>query len=246
MKELQHLTKDQLYAHLKNHSEKFYSTVSSALDFSLFGDQPLDEEDLSEFLEILDQKTVEKMKAASLESDENDIPPITLAKQVNTTSLDLVIKDSEGYKVILFDKDIDLSGDLFVEDYIVLIVLGDIQAKNIIVNGSLYCSGNLTCNILFGASGNDHETYTEGNISSALIAENGQYTVSEGSIHSKYLISLHNLIEGKAGRFIEKTTLDGSNEAEVLNPEILDENGYFAEESFLNFIKNNPPDAMFK
>lgn len=245
MKELQSLTKDQLYSHLKNYSENFYSVVSSALDYSLFGDQSLDEEDLSEFLEILDQETVEKIKAASLESDENDIPAITFAEQEDMISLDLVTKDG-GYKVILFDQDIDLSGNLFVEDYVVLIVIGNIKAKNIIVNGSLYCSGNLSCTILFGASGNDHETYTEGNISSILIDENGQYTVAEGSIHSKYLISLHNVIEAKAGRIIENITLDGSNESEVLCPEILDENGYFEEESFLNFISNHPPDSVFK
>lgn len=246
MKKSQQLTKDQLYTQLKNQSENFYSTVTSALDFTLFNDQSLDEEDLSEFLEMLDQETAEKIKAASSQSDEDEVPAIILAEDKDLTSLDLVTEDGEGYKVILFDQDINLSGDLFVEDYIVLIVLGNIQAKNIIVNGSLYCSGNISCNILFGASGNDHETYTEGNISSILIAENGQYTVAGGNIHSQYLISLHNEIEGKSGRYIEKIILDGSNEAEVLKPEILDENGYFDEGSFLHFISNNPADSVFK
>ncbi|MGE8552726.1 MAG: hypothetical protein ACN6OB_02175 [Chryseobacterium jejuense] len=246
MKELQQLTKDQLYIYLKNQSENFYSTVTSALDFTLFGDHSLDEEDLSDFLEMLDPETADKVKAASSQPDEDDIPTIILAEHEGSTSLDLVTEDGEGYKVILFDKDINLPGNLFVEDYVVLIVMGNIQAKNIIVNGSLYCTGNLSCDVLFGASGNDNETYFEGNISSILIAENGHYTVAEGNIHSQYLISLHNEIEGKSGRNIEKTILDGSNEAEVLNPEILDENGYFEEESFLNFISNNPPDAVFK
>lgn len=246
MKELQQLTKDQLYTFLKKQSEDFYSTVSSALNFTLFGDHSLDEEDLSEFLEMLDPETAAKIKAASLQPDEDDIPTIILGKHEGSSSLDLVTKDGEGYKVILFDKDVTLSGNLFVEDYVVLIVIGNIQAKNIIVNGSLYCTGNLSCDVLFGASGNDNETYFERNISSILIAENGHYTVAEGNIHSQYLISLHNEIVGKSGRNIEKTILDGSNEAEVLCPEILDENGYFEEESFLNFIKNNPPDAVFK
>lgn len=246
MKELQQLTKDQLYTRLKNHSESFYSTVSSALDFTFFEDHSSEEEDLSEFLEMLDKETAEKIKATSLEPNNDDAPKIILAKNEESNALDLTTEDGEGYKIILLEQDIDLSENLFVEDYIVLIVIGNIQAKNVIANGSLYCTGNLSCNILFGASGNDNETYSNGNITSLLIAENGHYTVAEGNIHSQYLISLHNEIEGKSGRYIEKITLDGSNEAEVLKPEILDENGYFEEESFLNFIKNNPPDAMFK
>lgn len=169
-----------------------------------------------------------------------------LAENESSTAIDLVTKDGEGYKIVLFDQDLSLSGDLFVEDYIVLIVIGNIQARNITIYGSLYCSGNLKCNVLFGASGNDHETCIDGNISSILIAENGQYTVAEGSIHSKNLISLHNVIEGKSGRLIENITLDGTHEAEVLCSEILDENGYFEEESFLNFINNHPPDSVFK
>ncbi|WP_160139881.1 hypothetical protein [Chryseobacterium sp. c4a] len=246
MKELQQLTKDQLYNRLKNQSEDFYSVTTSALDFSLFEDQSLDEEDFSEFLEILDQETIEKIKESSLQANEDELPIIILSENESSTSLNLVTKDGEGYKVIVFDQDITLSGDLFVEDYIVLIVIGNIQAKNVIVNGSLYCTGNLSCNILFGASGNDNETYISGNINSSLIAENGQYTVAKGTIHSEYLISFHNVIEGKSGKYIEKTILDSTDEAEVLTPEILDENGYFEEESFLNFIKNNPPDAVFK
>ncbi|OCA71873.1 hypothetical protein BBH99_13475 [Chryseobacterium contaminans] len=246
MKALQSFTKEQLYAYLESQSGHFYSTVSSALDFTLFGDQSLHEEDLSEFLEMLDRETAEKIKVAALQSDDNEQPTIILAEHEDSTSLDLVTEDGEGYKVILFDKSINLSGTLFIEDYIILIVIGNIEAENIIVNGSLYCTGNLSCDVLFGASGNDHETYFGGNISSVLIAENGHYTVAEGSIHSKYLISLHNVIEAKAGRIIENITLDGSNEAEVLCPEILDENGYFEEESFLNFISNHPPDSIFK
>lgn len=247
MKELQQLTKDQLYTQLKNNSENFYSTVSSTLNFTFFDDHSSDEEDLSEFLDMLDKETAEKIKAASLESNNgDDAPKIILAKNEESNTLDLTTEDGEGYKVILLEQDIDLYGNLFVEDYVVLIVIGNIQAKNIIVNGSLYCAGNLSCNVLFGASGNDNETYSNGNITSSLIAENGHYTVAEGSIHSKYLISLHNVIEGKEGRFIENISLEGSNEAKFLQPEIIDQNGYFDEEFFLNFINNHPPDAVFK
>lgn len=118
MKALQPLTKDQLYTYLKNQSENFYSTVTSALDFALSEDHSLDEEDLYEFLEMLDQKTAEKVKAASLQQNEDELPTILLAEDENSTSLNLVTEHGEGYKVILFDNDINLSGDLFVEDYI--------------------------------------------------------------------------------------------------------------------------------
>ena len=247
MKELQQLTKDQLYTRLKNHSESFYSTVSSTLDFTFFEDHSLEEEDLSEFIELLDEEIAEKIKAASLDSNnDDDTPTIILAENEEPNTFDLTTEDGEGYKIILSEQDIDLSEDLFVEDYVVLIVIGNIQAKNIIVNGCLYCSGNISCNILFGASGNDNETYSNGNITSSLIAENGHYTVAEGSIHSTYLISLHNVIEGKTGRFIENISLDGSHEAEFLHPELIDENGYFDEESFLNFISNHAVDTVFK
>ncbi|WP_347219671.1 hypothetical protein [Chryseobacterium sp.] len=246
MKEIQQLTKDQLYIQLKNQSENFYSTVSSTLDFTFFEDHSSDEEDLSEFLEMLDQETAEKIKAASLDPNNDDTPTIILAENEEKNALDLITEAGEGYKIILFEQDINLSENLFVEDYVVLIVIGNIQAKNIIINGSLYCSGDLSCTVLFGASGNDNETFINGNITSSLIAENGHYTVAEGSIRSKYLISLHNAIEGKEGRFIENISLDGSNEAELLHPEIIDENDYFDEGAFLHFINKNTPDAVFK
>ncbi|VFA40835.1 hypothetical protein [Chryseobacterium indologenes] len=246
MQRLQQITKEQLYLYLKNQSENFYSVVSSALDFTIFGEQSSDDEDLSEFLEMLDKETAEKIRAVSSQPDEGNLHTIVLAQNESSTTLDIVSEDDEGYKIILLDKDLDLSENLFVEEYTVLIVMGNIKAENIVVNGSLYCSGSLSCSVLFGASGNDNETYVEENISSDLIAENGHYTVAEGSIHSKYLISLHNEIQGKAGKSVENISLDGFNDPEILSDEILDENGYFHEGYFLEFIRNNTPDAVFK
>ncbi|AZA76684.1 hypothetical protein EG347_03695 [Chryseobacterium sp. G0186] len=247
MKELQQLTKDQLYNRLSGQSESFYSTVYSALENTLFSDQSLDEEDLSEFLEMLDKETAEKIKEAALHThDEDDTPKIILSENKNTDFLNVITEDGEGYTIILIEGDIELSGNLFIEDYVVLVILGNIKAENIIVNGSLYCSGSLSCNVLFGASSNDHETYVDGNISSLLVAENGQYTVAKGSIYADYLMSFHNEIEGKSGRFIQKISCETDHEAIILNPKILDKNGYFDEHSFLNFIDKNPVDALFK
>ncbi|WP_162926206.1 polymer-forming cytoskeletal protein [Chryseobacterium aurantiacum] len=248
MNELQQLTKDQLYNKLKNRSENFNATVCTALENTLFDEHSLSDEDLSEFLQMLDEETVEKIKEASTEvNDEEDYPNIVLAESKSiTTSLDVTTQNGEGYKIVLIEHDINLSGNLFIEEYIVLIITGNIKAKNIIVNGSLYCSGNVTCNVLFGASSNDNETHIERNISSVLIAENGHYTVAKGNIHSKYLISFHNEIEGKSGRFIENPSLEVADDIKQLNPEMIDEDGYFDEDAFLNLINIHPVETLFK
>ncbi|MEG0925363.1 polymer-forming cytoskeletal protein [Chryseobacterium sp.] len=248
MNELQQLTKDQLYNKLKNRSENFNATVCTALENTLFDEHSLSDEDLSEFLQMLDEETVEKIKEASTEvNDEEDYPNIVLAESKSiTTSLDVTTQNGEGYKIVLIEHDINLSGNLFIEEYIVLIITGNIKAKNIIVNGSLYCSGNVTCNVLFGASSNDNETHIERNISSVLIAENGHYTVAKGNIHSKYLISFHNEIEGKSGRFIENPSLEVADDIKQLNPEMIDEDGYFDEDAFLNLINIQPVETLFK
>ncbi|MDR3022798.1 hypothetical protein [Chryseobacterium sp.] len=246
MKELQKLTKDQLYKRLKEKSENLYTIAHEALENNFFNESSLDEESLAEFLEMLDDETAEKIKDASLHiNNEDDAPEIVLIENENSVSLELVTEEGEGYKIIFIEDDIHLSKTLFVEDYIVLIATGNIQAENIIINGSLYCAGNVTSKVLFGASGNDNETYIGGSIMTSLIAENGHYTVAEGNIYSRYLISFHNEITGKTGKFIENISLEKPSEIGLLNPEILDEDGYFDEDSFLNFIDHNPPDALF-
>ncbi|CAI8801624.1 hypothetical protein [Chryseobacterium sp. IT-36CA2] len=246
MKELQKLTKDQLYKKLKEKSENLYNIAHEALENNFFNESYLDEESLAEFLEMLDDETAEKIKDASLHiNNEDNAPEIVLIENENNISLELVTIEDEGYKIVLIEGDLQLSKKLFVEDYIVLIVTGNIQAENIIVNGSLYCSGNITSKALFGASGNDNETYIGGSIMTSLIAENGHYTVAEGNIYSRYLISFHNEIIGKTGKFIENISIERPGEIGLLKAEILDEDGYFDEDSFLNFIDNNSPDALF-
>lgn len=246
MKELQKLTKDQLYKKLKEKSENLYSIAHEALENNFFNESYLDEESLTEFLEMLDDETAEKIKEASLHiNNEDDAPEIVLIQNENDNSLELITEEGEGYKIILIEGDLHLFKKLFVEDYIVLIVTGNIQAENIIINGSLYCSGNVTSKVLFGSSGNDNETYIGGSIMTSLIAENGHYTVAEGNIYSRYLISFHNEITGKTGKFIENISLEKPSEIELLNPAILDQDGYFDEEAFLSFIDNNATDALF-
>lgn len=246
MKELQKLTKDQLYKKLKEKSENLYSIAHEALEKNFFNENYLDEESLAEFLEMLDDETAEKIKDASLHiNNEDDAPEIVLIENESSTSLELITNKDEGYKIILIEGNLHLSQNLFVEDYIILIVTGNIQAGHIIVNGSLYCSGTVISKILFGASGNDNETYIGGSIMTSLIAENGHYTVAEGNIYSRYLISFHNEITGKSGKFIENISIEKHGDIGLLKPEIIDEDGYFDEDAFLNFINVNSPDALF-
>lgn len=246
MKELQKLTKDQLYKKLKEKSENLYNVVYEAMENNFFNESYLDEESLTEFLEMLDDETAEKIKDASLSiNNEDDTPEIVLIENESNTSLDLITHEDEGYKIVLLEGDLNLSRQLFVEDYIILIVTGNIQAENIVINGSLYCSGTVTSKVLFGASGNDNETYIGGSIMTSLIAENGHYTVSEGNIYSRYLISFHNEIIGKTGKFIENISIERPGEIGLLKAEILDEDGYFDENVFLSFIETNSPDALF-
>ncbi len=143
MKELQKLTKDQLYKKLKEKSENLYNVVYEAMENNFFNESYLDEESLTEFLEMLDDETAEKIKDASLSiNNEDDTPEIVLIENESNTSLDLITHEDEGYKIVLLEGDLNLSRQLFVEDYIILIVTGNIQAENIVINGSLYCSGN--------------------------------------------------------------------------------------------------------
>ncbi|WP_143754155.1 hypothetical protein [Chryseobacterium sp. 52] len=246
MKKPETLTRDQLIFKIKKASEKLYAAVEPLLEFNFINENDSDDDDFSDFLGMLDPETAERIKAAALNIDnESDEPEILLMQNESTMSLDLVSQQGEGFKIILIENDINLSGNLFIEEYVTLIVTGQVKAKNIIVNGSLYTSESLFCNVLFGASGNDHQTYIGGNIHASLIAENGQYTVSEGEIYSKYLISFHNEIEGKSGKFIEYKNIESENETSVLNPEILDENGFFDEDSFLNYINRKDIESLF-
>ncbi|MET3036412.1 hypothetical protein ABXT08_09940 [Chryseobacterium sp. NRRL B-14859] len=245
MKKLESLTKDQLYTRIKNTSEKLYPAVYSTLENTFFNETLLDEDSLSDFLEMLDEETAEKIKESSFHIDD-DVPEIWLIENESKNSLDLLVEEGEGYKIILIENDIHLSGNLFIEEYVVLIVTGNIQAANIIVNGSLYCAGNLSCNVLFGASSNDNETVIGGSILVTLVAENGHYTVAKGNIYSKYLISFHNEIEGNTGKFIENISIERPEETIALNPEILDQEGYFDEELFLHFITYNKTELLFR
>ncbi|MCT2564326.1 hypothetical protein [Chryseobacterium herbae] len=246
MKRTEKLTREQLNQKVKKTSERLYATIDESLELMFTSGDDWDQDSLSEFLEMMDAETADKMRETALQMDtDNDDPEIFIMKNESVTSLNLVTEPADGFIIILIEDDIHLTGNLFIEEYVTLIVTGHIKAKNIIVNGSLFSSGSLSCNVLFGASANDHQTYIQGNINTSLIAEDGHYTVSEGKIYSQYLLSTHNTIEGKSGRLIENKALERGNEASVLIPEILDENGYFDEVSFLKYIEIKEPEYLF-
>lgn len=241
------LSETQLNQRLKNKSENLYLAVQTALKSLNYDQADLDPESLNQFLEMLDPQVAAQIRESILpiDPDEARYDILLMESDCGETSLSFSTADGYSQKIILIENAIDITGDLFIEDGITLIVTADIKARNIIVTGSLYTSGNLSCQVLFGASSNDCETYIGHDITAKLLVENGHYTLAECEIHSQYLMSFHNIIEGKAGRFIEKTSLEGVHEADYLNPKILDHQGCFDEESFLQYIRHDSIDALF-
>lgn len=244
---MEKLTEKQLNERLKQKSEKLYLAVQTALESLNHYKAALDPETLNQFLQMLDAKRAAQIRASFLHmnNDEDSYEIHLFENKSDLNSLNFSIADGSNHEVILIENPIDISGDIFIEDRVTLIVTADITARNIIVNGSLYTSGDLSCRVLFGASSNDGETYIGNNIAAVLVIENGHYTLAEGEIRSAYLMSFHNTIKGKSGRFIEKVSLERANEADYLNPQILDARGYFDEESFLQYISNHTVDSLF-
>ncbi len=241
------ITEAQLNERLSTKSKKLHAAVQTALESLSYSQANLDSEMLTSFLQMLDPNIAAQLSAASLQIDSSDSDyDIFLLENINANSLEFLTKEDEPSKIILIDNDIHLSGDLFIEDRITLIVTANITAKNIVVNGSLYTSGDLNCEVLFGASSNDHETYIGQDITTTLIAENGHYTVAEGTIHAQYLMSFHNTIEGKTALEIEKLSVDNEEEAILFHPRIPVTHGYFDEESFLLLISTHPVNTLFE
>lgn len=244
---MEKLTEMQLNERLKNRSEKLYIAVQTALESLNYYQAELDPETLNQFLLMLDAERAAQIRASFLQmnNDEENYQIYLIENDFDKTSLRFSTEEGSSHKVILIEHAIDIPGDIFIEDRVTLIVTADIKARNIIVNGSLYTSGDLSCGVLFGASSNDGETYIGNNIKTILIAENGHYTVAECEIQSQYLMSFHNIIEGKSGKFIEKISLERANEMDYLNPQILDIRGYFDEASFFQYISNHTVDSLF-
>lgn len=244
---MEKLTEKQLNERLKNKSEKLYKAVQTALESLNYNKDELNPETLNQFLQMLDVERAAQIRASFLKmnNDEDSYEIYLIDNKSGATTLNFSTFPGASHSVLLLEGDIDIPGDIFIEDHVTLIVTADIKARNIIVTGSLYTSGDLSCQVLFGASSNDCETYIGNNISSILVAENGHYTVAEREIRSQYLMSFHNIIEGKVGRFIEKTSLEQVHEADYLNPKILDHQGYFDEEAFLQYIRHDSIDALF-
>ncbi|MBW3518456.1 hypothetical protein [Flavobacterium sp. NKUCC04_CG] len=240
------ITKTQLNHHLKTKSEKLHAAVQTALESLTYSQTNLNSEMLTAFLQMLEPEAATHLSTSYQQIDKDDTTfDVFIQDNTHSSSLEFTTKEGEPNKIILIENDLHLSGDIFIEDRITLIVTANITAKNVVVNGSLYTSGNLNCELLFGASSNDHETYIGKDISTTLIAENGHYTVAEGNIYAQHLMSFNNTIEGKTAMTIEGVSLDNEEEAILFYPNIPITNGYFDEKSFLLLIKNQPINTFF-
>lgn len=148
----------------------------------------------------------------------------------------------EGHKIIILEDDVQSEGDVTVEDYAILIVMGNLQARNIVVNGHLFVVGNVTCKVLFGASGNDHQTHIGGHLECKSVIENGHYTLVEGEIIADELISNHNYIIGTKGLKV-KAIVDVAIKdcPHQLHASVLHPDNYFDEEKFLKLLYSGEP-----
>lgn len=103
----------------------------------------------------------------------------------------------------------------------------------------MFVNGNVNCNILFGASGNNKMTRITLNLKAKSVVENGHYTVVDGKIIAENIVMIHNQIESNTT--IEAKVIFEAAEYETnkLNNSITDDEGYFDEEKFLEKINED-------
>ncbi|SHF38025.1 bactofilin family protein [Pedobacter caeni] len=203
---------------------------------------------IAAFLEALDQ--LDKTMSESIESacemldvaseyDDDPHQVLWYKKPIENYEDILLV---EGHKIIILEDDVQAEGDVTIKDYAILIVMGNLQAKNIIVDGHLFVIGNVTCKVLFGASGNDNQTHISGDLECKSVIEDGHYTLIEGEIIADELISNANYIIGKKGlkvkAIVDSAIKDGPHKlhASVLHPD-----NYFDEEKFLKLLYSGEP-----
>lgn len=198
---------------------------------------------ITAFLELLDQMEEplrtsigEAVEMLDIAGDDDDFPHQVIWDQKPIEKPDGALL-AEGHQVMILDDDVKSAFDIVVDEYSILIIRGDLQARNILVYGYLFVSGNVSCEVLFGASGNDHQTHVAGNLKCQSVVENGHYTLVEGEIVANELISNHNYIIGTKGlkvkAIVDVAIPDSPNKlhASVLHPD-----NYFDEEKFLKLI----------
>ncbi len=161
-------------------------------------------------------------------------PPITIG--LIESPADNVVLPLGDVDVLCVLGDDGFDGDLKIDTHQMLIVKGNLRARNIIVYGHLFVDGDLDCRVIFGASSNDNMTHVSGSIRAQTIAENGHFTRAERSISVENFIAMHNEISAPELLVSKLHCARGENPAQRLNVEMLGDDGYFDEEKFLALI----------
>jgi hypothetical protein len=173
------------------------------------------------------------------ESGDQAMPAFAVAKTQTAGLVDALAADD--IDLLLIDGDCSIDGDLTIDSHRSLLVKGHLRARNIIVFGHLFVVGGLDCKVLFGASGNDNMTHVGGRIRAKTVAENGHYTLAETDLRTDRLLSIHNEITAKGKVEVMVAGLDRNVDARAssslrLHPSLLDAEGHFDEEAFLQAI----------
>ena len=190
-----------------------------------------------------DEDTLQMMKKINPEYYESILnQPIEFLKVLFSTKQekDFEFLDDEEEDIIVWQGNYHSEKNITFQNGKIIIINGNIACNNLIVNDNyLFVNGNVTCKVLFGASSNDKMTRITLNLKAKSIVENGHYTVVDGKIEAANIVMLHNEIRSNTA--IEAKVIFEATEYErnKLNSLIIDDEGNFDEEKFLEKINND-------
>jgi hypothetical protein len=220
---------------LSKFHKSLQDSIETAIDFLRPDMNALDEDFLKE-LENFNPDVFKIIKAGiELQKDmpKEEIKILFLNQQ--NQSLEFIIDSEED--IIIYEGDYDTEKDILIGSSKIAIINGNLSCRNIIVNDAyLFVNGNVYCNVLFGASGNDKMTHISLNVNAKSIVENGHYTLAEGAINTDNIIMLHNEISSNSKVEASIIFESGAKNKEKLHKSITDDEGSFDEIKFLDVI----------
>ena len=117
-----------------------------------------------------------------------------------------------GSDTVLVDGNLSVQGllsDCEESDHTLLVVLGNVTARDILSAGEMSIRGNvLVERLVYLNSLNDYRFLVGGDLTAEALAEDGMFTWIHGEIHAKRVLSLHNEIKQGVGaaqtRFVQR------------------------------------------
>ncbi len=257
-------SKKELTSFLKKFSQPLRTSIEdSILELEgrvQFSDSEI-EKSVNISLDMLDQNLEEMSKIMGKEFIDNYKKTLTTAatnaKENNITQEFRIkilnnIKELKEFNfeddefIFILDGNYNIDTDIEIPESTIVIVNGDIQAKNIILWGSLYVKNNITCNTLFGRPGEYGEkTHVGGNITATNIIGYVHHIMAEKEIFVKNLINIDSEIIAKQKIQVKEFSWIRAEEEDSgkLHPSILsdDEDPFFDENKFYELLKMDIP-----